>query len=173
MVFPVAMYGCESWTVFSFTGVQLMTCKIFKVYNVMIFICMHCESIFSTWLINTSLTSCLSLFLVRSLLSTTVTMLNIRSSDFSYLIAENLYPTTSISLLYPQPSFLPLFLWVQLSTTFLLCFYEFDFSNRCQICDTMQCLYFSDLFQLSMFVHSCCHEGQDFRLWKGWIYHIF
>ena len=82
-------------------------------------------------------------------------MLNIRSLDFSYLTAENLYPITNITLLSPQPSFLPLFWWVQLSTTFLLCFYEFDFSNRCQICDTMQCLYFSDLFHLSMFIHSC------------------
>ena len=104
-------------------------------------------------------------------------MLNIRSSDFSYLTAENLYPITKHNPTFP-PSlvFYPcfdefncqlLFYSVSMSLTFQI---DAKYVIPWSVCISL--IYFT--YQCSFIhVHSCCHDWQDFHLWKGWIYHIF
>lgn len=75
--------------------------------------------------------------LYNAILSTTVTMFHIRSSELTHFIAESFYSFTNLSLFSLPPAFTPL---RPRQPVFTLCCHEFDFLEIPQVSDTMQYL---------------------------------
>lgn len=92
-----------------------------------------------------------------------VTMLNIRASEFIYLIMESLYTLTRVSPFasHPNPG----------NHLSILCFFVFCFSLIQHVGEIIQYVPFSDLFHLAQCLQgpSMLSQTAGFPLFYGWM----